>query len=166
MCTQIKDLQSLYAENTAVKQFLLQWCVLKCVFAYGTLRCCKLYRNTSLAAQRCQPGQTIKIQIVQIWPLNMFGQFYKFEDFEFICHGLFFIFGQIFVDQFTEDMLIHKSTFQSVTQLLLRTLQRSKRTFVALARDLDRAEALLSVVSVSNKWRNNTNAVLLRHLLT
>ena len=34
----------------------------------------------------------------------MFGQFYKFEDFEFICHGLFFIFGQIFVDQFTEDM--------------------------------------------------------------
>ena len=81
----------------------------------------------------------------------MFGQFYKFEDFEFICHGLFFIFGQIFVDQFTEDMLIHKSTFQSVTQLLLRTLQRSKRTFVALARDLDRAEALLSVVSVSNK---------------
>ena len=39
MCTQIKNIRSLYMENTAVKQFLPRWCVLKCVFAYGTLRC-------------------------------------------------------------------------------------------------------------------------------
>ena len=38
MCTQIADTRSLYVKNTALKQFLPRWCVLKCVFAYGTLR--------------------------------------------------------------------------------------------------------------------------------
>ena len=67
-----------------------------------------LYRNTSLAAQRCQ---TLKIQIIPIWPLKMFGQFYKLEDFEYICHCLFTFlsdFCSFFIYQFTGDMLIYK----------------------------------------------------------
>ena len=85
-----------------------------------------LYRNTSLAAQRCQPGQALNIQIIQIWPLKMFGQFYKLENFEYFCHGLFFIFKffSFLGDQFTENVLIYKSMSEAVTQLLLRTLQR------------------------------------------
>ena len=40
----------------------------------------------------------------------MFGQFYKLEDFEYICHCLFSLsdFCSFFIDQFTGDMLIYK----------------------------------------------------------
>ena len=40
MCTHITDIWSIHMKNTAVKQFFAEWCVLKCVFAYGTLRYC------------------------------------------------------------------------------------------------------------------------------
>ena len=50
-----------------------------------------LYRNTSLAAQRFQPDLVSNVQIIQIWPLKMFGQFYKLEDFEYLCHSAYFV---------------------------------------------------------------------------
>ena len=92
--------------------------------------------------------------------LQMFGQFYKLEDFEYICHGFFFIlsdFCSFPSDKFTENMLIYKSWSEAVTQLLLRTLQRWKTnfrnivtdSFMASAHGLDPTEVLINVVFVS-----------------
>ena len=52
-----------------------------------------LYRNTSLAAQRSQPSQALKIQIILFWPFKIFCQFYKLGDF---IHHISFLFCQIY----------------------------------------------------------------------
>ena len=55
MWTQMKEIWSLHMRNIAVKQFLPRWCVLKCVFAYGTLRYCEC------SLFRCRPAIRLSI---------------------------------------------------------------------------------------------------------